>query len=350
MISLKRSMEVLDEKEARLAAWLDEYTGLLGALESAADVLAGKDGLPFRKQMKEVRLQLVPEVVAKAIKQNGEKVEKDLDRFARQVAEVTERKEWEYKQIIRIVAEAGATMIRSGSSQSEELRQFATKIGSVSCLESVGELRKQLTSRVAELKEIADRIQEDGQARARVLENNLRKVQEKLNVAETLAETDALTGLGNRRMAENTMRTAISSGAPFSLIVLDLDGFKSVNDHYGHPQGDELLKAIALQIKESVRESDVLCRWGGDEFVVLLANTPLAGAEQRAAQIQANAFGQFVLGHAGKSIVVNITASAGTAQHHPGESPSELFERADRILYERKSQRRARLPQVASRS
>src|SRR5436309_2468766 len=107
-------------------------------------------------------------------------------------------------------------------------------------------------------------------------------------------------------MAERIIHTGMAGGAQFCLLLFDLTDFKSVNDRYGRAQGDQLLKTVARNIKNSVRESDAVCRWGGDGFVVLLVDTQLAGAEESAAQIQANAFGEFVLGHC---LLVNLSAA-----------------------------------------
>ena len=143
------------------------------------------------------------------------------------------------------------------------------------------------------------------------------------------------------------MQAAIESGRAFSLLVFDLNGFKAVNDRHGHLQGDQLLKAIGQQIKGCVRESDIVCRWGGDEFVVLLKDAPLHIAEDRANRIQNNAFGQFLLGDGDKSIRVNIGSSVGIAQYRVGESANDFFKRADKIMYEKKAQRKAAAPQYA---
>jgi len=339
MISLKRSMDVLGETQARLRSCLNVYKRALSALDRAAEVLAGEDGRPFRERLKSASIGIEQEAPAHAIEQSGQHVAQELDLFVRELAKLRDRREKEYKQIIRIVAEAGVTMAKGGSSQSEELAAFAARLDTVTRLESVAEIRHQLASRVTELQEMASRIQVEGQARAQALEKEIRNVQDRLKAAEALAETDVLTGLGNRRMAENAMRAAIGSGMPFSLLVFDLDSFKSVNDRFGHSQGDRLLKAVGEQLKRSVRESDVVCRWGGDEFVVLLADTSLVNAEERAAHIRANAFGRFVLGDAGKTVWVEIDGSAGIAEYQPGETPSEFFARADQVLYEKKPQR-----------
>jgi hemerythrin len=99
---------------------------------------------------------------------------------------------------------------------------------------------------------------------------------------DELANTDTLTCLPNRRCALRRFATewelSVRQGSPLSCIMIDADGFKHVNDHYGHDAGDVVLRELAGQLLNSVRSDDILCRLGGDEFLVICAETPLEGA------------------------------------------------------------------------
>ena len=103
---------------------------------------------------------------------------------------------------------------------------------------------------------------------------------------EIMATTDSLTGLMNRHAMETIYdhmnRICARSGEPMSLISIDIDQFKSINHNYGHPMGDEVLKAICCCIKSHVRESDVVCRLGGEEILVLMGNADLEQATHTA--------------------------------------------------------------------
>jgi diguanylate cyclase (GGDEF)-like protein len=170
-------------------------------------------------------------------------------------------------------------------------------------------------------------------------EIEVRRAQEQLKDAEILAHTDALTGLGNRRKAEAAIQEAIAATHPFSLLVFDMNGFKAINDSYGHNQGDQLLKVVAQRIRCAVRDTDVVCRWGGDEFVVVIPGSSLADAEAKARQIQARAFGEFILNRGSEGIRVNVGAGVGVAEYESGETATEFFERADQLLLEEKRYR-----------
>ncbi|MHA6530001.1 sensor domain-containing diguanylate cyclase [Paenibacillus sp. BAC0078] len=151
------------------------------------------------------------------------------------------------------------------------------------------------------------------------------------------AMTDLLTGLANRRSVEVTMNQWIAAQFSFSVIALDVDKFKFVNDTYGHLAGDEVLKQVAGILTSSVRPGDVCCRYGGEEFVVLLPRTKAADAYLVAERIR-----KTLEGSAGP-LAMKVTSSQGIA-HFPthGNSREELLEQADQAMYMAKGMGRNR--------
>jgi len=335
---MKQIIEAMDECESRVAAWENACRAMLDVLDRAAEQLARDLENPFRAHIQELRRSLDPRAAPPTIAKSTESIGGEFAGFVGQVVEVWERKEKEYKQVFRMVVEALAILSGRASSKCGELKEFAAKMESDSRLESIIEIRQALAGRASELKDMADRMEEQDRAEANALERRLLSAEERIRVAEMLAETDPLTGVGNRRMAENAMKSAIASGVCFSLILFDLNNFKLVNDRYGQLQGDRLLKAVAVQIQRFVRDTDVVCRWGGDEFTVLLPNTSLVAAEERAVPILQKAFGHFVLENGAG---VEIGASVGISEYQPGETADEFFDRADATLYGTKVQKRA---------
>jgi diguanylate cyclase (GGDEF)-like protein len=148
------------------------------------------------------------------------------------------------------------------------------------------------------------------------------------------SETDALTGLPNRRAFEKWLAIEIlhsqRHGDPLSLLLLDLDHFKGLNDTFGHGAGDEALRAVAAVLRGNARHTDVASRYGGEEFVVLLRHTDRAGAQTLAER--------FRLGIEGLPAVPRtLTASIGAATWAPGVSGAQLLAAADRALYRAKA-------------
>ncbi|MBW4083114.1 sensor domain-containing diguanylate cyclase [Paenibacillus sp. S150] len=151
------------------------------------------------------------------------------------------------------------------------------------------------------------------------------------------AMTDVLTALPNRRSLEITMNQWIAAQVSFSVIVLDVDKFKFVNDTYGHLAGDEVLKQVAGILRASIRPGDVCCRYGGEEFVVLLPRTKAADAYAVAERIR------IMLEASDAPLAMQVTSSQGIA-HYPthGNSLAELLEQADRAMYSAKDMGRNR--------
>lgn len=158
---------------------------------------------------------------------------------------------------------------------------------------------------------------------------------------EALATTDSLTGVANRREFNNVLRHEISRAerylSPLSLVLMDIDHFKSINDRYGHQAGDAVLRAFAQLVGDNVREQDMLARWGGEEFALLCPVTTLADAEQLAHKLQALLRAQ-EFPHVGR-----LSCSFGLSEWCEGEPPGEFIGRADVALYQAKEGGRDRV-------
>jgi diguanylate cyclase (GGDEF)-like protein len=159
-----------------------------------------------------------------------------------------------------------------------------------------------------------------------------------------LATRDALTGLPNRRhmleLMEQEHRRCVRSGHTFCLAMFDIDHFRDVNDRHGHAGGDELLRTLARELLAVMRLSDVLARWGGEEFVMMLSDSRAALARGGVERLRERVLQlRFEL----NGLPVAVTVSAGLAEHHAGETVAQTLERADKALQEAKAQGRNRV-------
>jgi diguanylate cyclase len=127
------------------------------------------------------------------------------------------------------------------------------------------------------------------------------------------------------------------------VVLIDLDHFKQVNDRYGHVFGDSVLKAVAHAIRSCVKGRDLVARFGGEEFVVLLPATSLAGAQALAEQVRGTIAAARIRRGGSAEAVGAITVSLGVATRRPGEAIERLIERADQALYRSKSGGRNRV-------
>lgn len=161
--------------------------------------------------------------------------------------------------------------------------------------------------------------------------------------AEFEATHDLLTGLGNRRLLERHLQSLTGTGAAeqptWSVVTLDLDGFKAINDMRGHGAGDEVLREIARRLRLSARREDLVVRLGGDEFLMVLAATPSASNEQFARRLRSAIEQPIRIGEDACS----VSASIGIASHpDDGTDPAHLVERADQRMYADKAARQRR--------
>src|SRR5215510_8525729 len=172
------------------------------------------------------------------------------------------------------------------------------------------------------------------------LEQELASARAQVAALAAFAQIDPLTDILNRRGLERELKRSLAHvkryGVSAALVYLDLDGFKRVNDRYGHAAGDAVLKAVALVLDRHSRESDVVARVGGDEFVLLLWNCSEADAQAKAQMIEA-AIARMTPTHAGA--VLQVGASCGAAMLLPLDRPQDLLDRADRAMYARKLDR-----------
>lgn len=149
------------------------------------------------------------------------------------------------------------------------------------------------------------------------------------------ARNDGLTGLYNRDYLDRVLECVGSEPGPLSLVMVDVDHFKQVNDTYGHPAGDQVLCRVAATLRDQSRSSDAAFRYGGDEFVVLLRGTGLAGARIYVERVQ-QAFRE-------ADPAIAVTLSIGVAEHVAGGRQEDLLRRADEALYEAKRSGRNRV-------
>jgi diguanylate cyclase (GGDEF)-like protein len=167
------------------------------------------------------------------------------------------------------------------------------------------------------------------------------ELREALARNQVLAQCDELTGLANRRhmagLIEAERERCQAHGGCFCLAVLDIDRFKRINDTHGHAAGDRVLQAFAEEARSAIRDVDVLARWGGEEFMVMLPDTRLTAARLGLERLRTRVESMRVA-HGGAELA--FTLSAGVVEHAPGEPLVEAIARADRALYQAKQQGR----------
>jgi diguanylate cyclase len=213
-----------------------------------------------------------------------------------------------------------------------QLAAFGENLSSASSAED-------LTLRVDTMRSDVDRMNKSMttlNARLEASRRTVASLQNELKLAREEASLDTLTGILNRRGFDLELarhcRNASDTATPMCMVMVDIDHFKKINDTYGHPFGDKVIRAVGQAMSQLTQRKDTAARYGGEEFALLLPETSAIEAREVADRIRrAIARGQIKCN--GTDPVGNITVSAGVAEFVRGEDPTSLTARADRALY-----------------
>jgi diguanylate cyclase len=177
--------------------------------------------------------------------------------------------------------------------------------------------------------------------------DEISNLQHSLEAIRAESLTDPLTGLGNRKYFDRSIETAVSnalaSGEPLSLLMFDIDHFKSFNDSYGHLTGDQVLRLVGMSLKQTIKGQDITARYGGEEFAVVLPNTALRQALTVADHIRRAVMAKELKKKSTGEILGRVTISVGVSMLKPGDDTDSLIERADACLYAAKRNGRNRV-------
>lgn len=222
---------------------------------------------------------------------------------------------------------SGATEQLSSAKSREQIKTIVEAL-----LRSTGEMRE--TNKALE-----DRLT--------LSKNEISNLQHSLEAIRAESLTDPLTSLGNRkyfdRMIDMAVQGALASGEPLSLLLLDIDHFKSFNDSYGHLTGDQVLRLVGMSLKQTIKGQDITARYGGEEFAVVLPNTVLRQALTVADHIRRAVMAKELKKKSTGEILGRVTISVGVAMLKQEDDTDALIERADACLYAAKRNGRNRV-------
>jgi len=221
---------------------------------------------------------------------------------------------------------------------------------------TIDEIKAVVMEKIKKIKEVVSLRKKREMERARAAKENIERLQQRIAEAErqaqemskkaeelqTVAMKDGLTGLYNRKAfalrIESVLRRTKDSGEPFSLIMFDVDGFKEINDTFGHVAGDKVLKKVAECLRSSFRENDFIARYGGDEFAVIIEKMGRPMALERLGAFKKNLSKIRFVSH--KKGEIRLTVSSGVAESFQGDTAEAVIERADQEMYKEKNKKK----------
>ena len=256
-----------------------------------------------------------------------------VERWGESVAEDSKAKADEIKQLLIAL---GRTAESIGSRDVAYRKTFNELMGGlehVATLNDLGQIKSSLATYMDALKHCVDQMVADNQQLVSQLSAQVTAYERKLKSTEDIAFQDGLTGIANRRCVERQIQWNIRHNEVFCVAMFDLNRFKSVNDCYGHRAGDDLLKQFATELRNHTRAEDLVGRWGGDEFVVVMM-CGMSEAMSCVGHMRQWVEGKYFLKlENGDEVRVTIDAAVGLAEWQPGMSASKVVEAADEKMY-----------------
>jgi diguanylate cyclase (GGDEF)-like protein len=293
-------------------------------------------GPELKRSLGQVAETIAPESSRESAEATQATVEGHLQDWGRRTAAHYRQKTAEVRELLLAMARTAESVGERDQRAAGQITEVTTQLKTIACLDDLTEIRSSIERSAADLKTSVDRMAAEGRQAIAQLKAEVSGYQTKLEEAEELASRDALTGLRNRAWVESQLEQRLAAGAPLSVAVVDIDEFKRVNDKYGHLAGDELLQKFAGELNSASRKTDLIGRWGGDEFILVL-DCGLAVAAPQIERLSAWVCGDYAVQAGSGTTKMKVDASIGLAERGAGETMKELLARADAAMYVRKS-------------
>jgi diguanylate cyclase len=245
----------------------------------------------------------------------------------------------EIKHVIATINDAAG----SATSYSKKLNMASEKLAQANDGDALRAVIEHLVQGANEMESDNRKLEE----RLATSRQEIEQLQQNLETVRNESLTDPLTTLSNRKFFDHALAKSIveakEKNEPLSLLMADIDHFKSFNDKYGHLTGDQVLRLVALSVKQNVKGQDVAARYGGEEFVIALPNTGLQSAIIVADHIRRAVMTKELMKRSSGERLGRVTVSIGAAVLGPSDTSQHLIERADKCLYAAKRHGRNRV-------
>jgi diguanylate cyclase len=288
-------------------------------------------------------------IINETLARNGKLTEADLEQLYEtylshikttdRIDKVGARVIGEIDDVMRLIGDAlgmSASYDASLSNASEILADAVSR-------EQVMAVVETLVKTTREMRDTSKALED----RLKLSKTEISNLQQSLEAIRAESLTDPLTGLGNRKYFDRSIDMAVANahatGEPLSLLMFDIDYFKSFNDSFGHLTGDQVLRLVGMSLKQAIKGQDITARYGGEEFAVVLPNTALRQALTVADHIRRAVMSKELKKKSTGEILGRVTISVGVSMLQPGEDTDSLIERADACLYAAKRAGRNRV-------
>jgi diguanylate cyclase (GGDEF)-like protein len=330
MISLKKYIDAEDRKlaDALLSAWRATLlsTGKSGG--QAVPHLAAT----LQESLNSLRARLSSAVARDEVAPVEAEIEAVLAKWGTDAVESSLANLNQIREMMMAVAASGAAIEERDHRYTHRFKKLTERLQSASKVQDIETMRRSVIDSASEMKTCVEQMATEGERALSQLRAQVAHYRSELNEYQKRDSTDSLTGLANRQAIEDQIQNRMSWSRKFCIAVMDLNGFKRINDNWGHAAGDDLLKQFGAEIQSLLRSTDLVGRWGGDEFVVVV-ESPIEEAARSLDRVRDWAFGEYEITNGDETIQVAVTAATGIAEWDGTEDAPDLFNRADRLMY-----------------
>lgn len=341
MISLKKYLDMeLDEPdgdpkvEKFNVTALTSYRSLLLAIGQSATLVCPPTGVELARSLKALAHRLSIDSARDPIQRTEKLVEVQVREWGSRTCNHFKEKADVAKEVLIALARTAESLGSRDERFSHQFREVTGSLERIADFDDLSQIRSSLVRRVAELKHSVDQMNRDGQELVAQLRAEVASCESRLKSIESLILRDELTGLANRRSVEERIQWNMQAEQEFCVVLIDLNRFKEVNDRYGHLAGDDLLKQFGRELELRTRSGDLVGRWGGDEFIVVLASD-VAGARAHLQRISQWIFGKYMVqdGVHQEPIPIQLQAAVGMAKWRAGCTLQQVIAAADAAMY-----------------
>lgn len=350
MISLKKYLDQTTDKadeseepetNGLAAAALGAYRSALREMGSCSVGACPAVGPDLKSELGKVEDNLSEHATPEKLAAAEVTVQAQLREWVECVVHHGQMKTNEVKDMLLVMARTAESVGLRDQRAAGQMAEVTNRLRKIATLDDLSKMRSSIEESATELRTSVERMAAEGKAAIQQLKAEVSCYQAKLEEAEQIAARDSLTGMKSRMWMEKYIERRMCSTQPFCLVIADIDDFKRVNDEYGHPVGDDLLKQFSGELKSAVRAGDIVARWGGDEFIILL-DCDLDVATNQVSRLKKWACGDYTLHGRSGPFKLNIDASIGMAERKPDEKLRDLLARADADMYAQKGAAKAK--------
>jgi diguanylate cyclase len=338
---MERFIEEIRDNAKKKGVYLNAIRALLLFMKDFSMDFEGIGSDKFVKQIDDLSEAFVTEKKLKTVESIFERRKKTIPAFIRGQKEYLNTREREIWDIIGLQRTAISTLGTENQTYNRKVYGQSKQLEAITILDDIKTMKKNIKKEVMSIQAIVRKKEEQDRQQMEALAKQISSLNVELKKVKTKAMTDGLTKAYNREAFDSYIRKIVDQNSikssPFSLLMLDIDDFKKINDGYGHQIGDRVLVALVKKCAEFIRDEDFLARYGGEEFIIVLPGASLRNALKKAQRLRKTiAETHYTTDKEKGGKGLSITVSIGASSFRKNDSVSTVIDRSDQALYQAK--------------